>query len=80
MEKLVLKGKKEVRMLLMDSLHQTIHTLGVAKSGRKVERQIEKSAKKLATLVGKQLKKDLKKINKLKKKTARKKEVELASA
>jgi hypothetical protein len=82
MEKLVVKGKKEIRMHLIDALHQTIHTLGISKVSRKSEKLIEKSAKKLASSVGKQMKKELKKISKLKKKTERKKDhaVELATA
>lgn len=82
MEKLVVKGKKEIRMHLVDALHQTIQTLGISKVGKKSERLIEKTSKKLAALVGKQMKKELKKISKLKKKTERKREhgVELASA
>jgi hypothetical protein len=82
MEKLVVKGKKEIRIHLADSLHQTIQTLGVAKAGKKSEKLIERSSKKLAALVGRQMKKELKKISKLKKKTESKKHnsVELASA
>jgi hypothetical protein len=82
MEKLVVKGKKEIRMHLSDSLRQTIQTLGLAKPGKKSEKLINKSSKKLAALVGRQMKKELKKISKMKKKTERKKEkhVELASA
>ena len=82
MEKLVVKGKKEIRMHLADALRQTIQTLGVSKAGKKSEKLITRSSKKLASLVGKQMKKELKKISKLKKKTERKKEhtVELATA
>ncbi len=82
MEKLVVKGKKEVRMHLADSLHQTIQTLGVSNPGKKSEKLINKSTKKLAKVVGKQMKKELKKISKLKKKTERKKEkhIKLATA
>ena len=82
MEKLVVKGKKEIRMHLADALRQTIQTLGISKAGKKSENLIEKSSKKLASLVGKQMKKELKQISKLKKKTERKKEhaVELTSA
>ena len=82
MEKLVVKGKKEIRMHLADALHQTIQTLGISKASKKSERLIEKSSKKLASLVGKQMKKELKKISSLKKKTERKKDqpVELATA
>lgn len=82
MEKLVVKGKKEIRMHLADALHQTIQALGISKTGKKSERLIKKSSKKLAALVGKQMKKELNKISKLRKKTERKKEhpVELATA
>jgi hypothetical protein len=81
MEKLVVKGKKEIRMHLADALHQTIQTLGISKASKKSERLIKKSSKKLASLVGRQMKKELKKISKMKKKTERKKEhVELATA
>ncbi len=74
MQKLVVKGKKEIGMHLVDSLNQTIQTLGIAKPGKKSEKLIEKSSKKLAALVGKQMKKELKKISKLKKKTENKKQ------
>ena len=74
MEKLILKGKKEIKNLLVDSLHQTIQMLGVAKSSKKVEKLIKGNSKKLAALVGKQLKKDQKRVNKMKSKTQRKKE------
>ena len=80
MEKLVVKGKKEIRMHLADAIHQTIRTLGVSKTGKKSERLIKRSSKKLAVLVGKQMKKELREISKLKKKTERKKHVELATA
>ena len=80
MEKLVVKGKKEIRMHLVDALHQTIQTLGIAKAGKKTEKLIEKSSKKLAAIVGKQMKKELKKISKLKKKTERRKEHAVALA
>ena len=82
MEKLVVKGKKEIRMHLADAIHQTIQTLGISKAGKKSERLIRRSSKKLAALVGKQMKKELKKISKLKKKTERKKPsaVEMATA
>jgi hypothetical protein len=79
MEKLILKGKKEVKNLLIDSLHQTIQALGVSESTKKADKLVERSAKKIASVVSKQMKKDLKKVAKMKKKTARKKE-ELATA
>jgi hypothetical protein len=74
MEKLIVKGNKEIKMHLADSLHQTIQTLGVTKPKKKTKKLIVKSSKKLAKLVGKQMKKELKGIAKMKKKTERKKE------
>jgi hypothetical protein len=79
MEKLILKGKKEVKNLLIDSLHQTIQALGVSKSSKKADKLVARSAKKLSSVVAKQMKKDAKKVNKMKKKTQRKKE-EFATA
>ncbi len=73
MEKLILKGKKEVKNLLVGSLHQTIQALGVSKATKKTDKLVERSAKKIAAVVGKQMKKDSKKVNKLKKKVASKK-------
>jgi hypothetical protein len=67
MEKLVLKGKKEIRLLIVDSLHQTVQALGVTESKKKTERVINKSAKRLAELVAEQMKKELKKIKEVKK-------------
>jgi len=82
MEKLVVKGKKEIRMHLADAIRQTIQTLGIAKPGKKSEKLIAKSSKKLASSVGKQMKKELKAMSKLKKKTETKKQkpIELVSA
>jgi hypothetical protein len=80
MEKLVVKGKKEVRLHLADALHQTIHTLGVSALSKKSEKLIARSSKKLAALVGKQIKKELKHISKMKKKTERKKDNSVAMA
>jgi hypothetical protein len=78
MEKLVLKGKKEIRMLLADSLHQTVQALGVTKSKKKAERLIEKSSKRLAAVVAEQMKKELKKLKAPKAKKEKKvKEAEL---
>jgi len=74
MKQLILKGKKEVKNLLVDSLHQTIQELGVSKSSKKADKLVEKSANKLAAQVAKQLKKQSKQVAKMKKKTARKKE------
>jgi hypothetical protein len=81
MEKLVLKGKKEIRMLLADSLHQTVQALGVTKSKKKSERLIEKSSKRLAAVVAEQMKKELKKLKAPKAKKEKKvKEEELETA
>jgi hypothetical protein len=68
MEKLVLKGKKEIRLLIVDSLHQTVQALGITKSKRKTERVINRSAKRLAELVAEQMKKEIKKIKEVKEK------------
>ncbi len=81
MEKLVLKGKKEIRMLLAESLHQTMQALGVTKSKKKAERLIEKSSKRLASYVATQMKKDLKKLKAPKaKKEKKEREPELVTA
>lgn len=77
MEKLVLKGKKEIKMLLVDSLHQTVQALGIAKSKKKANKLIDRSAKKLAAVVAVQMKKELKKFKTAKTKKAK---PELASA
>jgi hypothetical protein len=74
MGKLVLKGKKEIKNVLVDSLHQTIQALGVSKSSKKADKVLARSAKKLSVVVAKQMKKDSKKVNKMKSKTQRKKE------
>jgi len=62
MEKLVVKGKKEIRMMLADSLHETIKTVGLTKSVKKLEKALEKSSRKLAAKVAQQMKKELKKM------------------
>lgn len=80
MEKLVLKGKKEIRLLLMDSLHQTVQALGITKSKKKANKLIEKSAKRLATVVATQMKKELKKIKNVKVKKEKKAKPALATA
>ncbi len=66
MEKLVIKGKKEVKNLLVDSLHQTVQALGVAKSKKKTSKLIDKSAKRIAELVSTQMKKEQKKFKTVK--------------
>jgi hypothetical protein len=68
MEKLVLKGKKEIRLILADSMHQTVKALGVTKSKKKTDKLIDKSAKRIAELVADQVKKDSKKIKSVKEK------------
>jgi len=81
MEKLVLKGKKEIRLLLVDSMHQTVQALGVTKSKKKANKVIEKSSKKLADLVAAQMKKESKKIKAVKvKKEKKSKELELVNS
>jgi ABC-type glucose/galactose transport system permease subunit len=74
MEKLILKGKKEVKNLLTDSMHQTIQALGVTKASKKADKVVKRSVKKLAAVVAKQLKKERKNITKLMKDTEKKKE------
>jgi hypothetical protein len=64
MEKLVLKGKKEIRLLLVDSLHQAVQALGVTQSKKRTEKTINKSARRIAELVATQMKKELKEIKK----------------
>jgi len=71
MEKKILKGKKEIRLLIVDSLHQAVNTLGIVKSKKKTERVINKSARRIAELVAQQMKKELKKINEVEKKKAK---------
>jgi hypothetical protein len=61
MEKLIAKGKKEIRLILEDSLHQTVQALGVTKSKKKTDRLINRSAKRIADLIADQVKKELKK-------------------
>jgi hypothetical protein len=62
MEKSVVKSKKEIRLLIIDSLHQTVQALGITKSKRKTEKVIARASKKIAELVAEQMKKELKKI------------------
>lgn len=81
MEKLVLKGKKEIRLLLADSMHQTVQALGITKSKKKANEVIEKSSRKLASLIAAQMKKELKKIRSAKiRKSKKTKEQELEIA
>ncbi len=72
MEKLVLKGKKEIRLLLIDSLHQTVQALGIKKSKKKATKLIDKSAKRIAKVVAAQMKKELKQLKNDKEKKAKK--------
>ena len=64
MEKQAIKDKKAIRTKLTDSLHETIKTLGIAKSGKKVEKLLEKTSRKLAAEVISRLKKESKKMQK----------------
>jgi len=81
MEKLVLKGKKEIRLLLADSMHQTVQALGITKSKKKANKLIEKSSRKLGSLIAAQMKKELKKIKSSKiRKSKKTKEPELEIA
>lgn len=81
MEKLVVKGKKEIKMLLVDSLHQTVQALGITKSKKKSNKLIEKSAKRIAAVVATQMKRELKKIKNVKIRSEKKvKQVELETA
>jgi hypothetical protein len=73
MEKTTPKHKKEVRTILTESLHETIKTLGISKSGKKIEKALEKTSKKLASTVVDRMKRELKKMKKASKvKKARK--------
>lgn len=71
MEKLILKGKKEIRLLLKDSLHQTVQAVGITKSKKKTEKAINRSAKRISELVAEQMKKELKKLKDVKEKNDR---------
>jgi hypothetical protein len=73
MEKLVLKGKKEIRMMLTDSFHETIKTVGLSKAAKKVEKVLERTSRKLAAQVARQMKKELKKMRKANNKGKREK-------
>jgi len=64
MEKQAIKDKKAIRTKLNDSLHETIKTLGVAKSGKKVEKLLAKTSRRLAAEVISRLKKESKKMHK----------------
>jgi thiaminase len=66
MEKLVIKGKKAIRLLLVESLHQTVHAIGLNKSKKKTEKVINKAAKRIAELVADQMKRELKEIKEVK--------------
>jgi hypothetical protein len=75
MGKLALKHKKEVRTILTDSLHETIKTLGVSKSGKKVEKILAKTSRKLAAEVVNRIKRELKKMHKVESKVRKEKKV-----
>lgn len=47
---------------MMDSLHQTVQTVGISKSKKKTEKAINRSAKRIAELVAAQMKRELKKL------------------
>ena len=64
MEKTATKDKKEIRVKLSDSLHEAIKTLGIAKSGKKVEKILEKTSRKLASKVANRIRKESKKKHK----------------
>ena len=49
-------------MMLSDSLHETIKTVGLNKATKKVERALAKTSRKLASQVARQMKKELKKM------------------
>lgn len=71
-------NKKEVRKKIVAALVGTIKELGLSKSGKKIEKLIDRTAAKLATRVESALKKDSKKIAKkvpAKKKSVRAKKV-----
>lgn len=68
MEKSVVKGKKKIRLQLIDSIQQAVQGLGLKKSKNKIEKVISKAAKRIADLVADQLKKDVKTPKKVKEK------------
>mgnify|MGYP000222774237 CR=1 FL=1 len=75
MENLTIKNKKEIRAVLTNKLHDTIKTLGVVKSGKKVEKILDKASKKLAVRIALQLKKEMKKMQKASSKVKKEKKV-----
>jgi hypothetical protein len=75
MEKNVIKDRKEIRLLLSDSLHETLKNLGVSKSGKKVEKILKKTSRKLADKVADKLKREMKKMRKAGVKTKKEKKV-----
>ena len=75
MEKLAIKDKKEIRAVLVNRFHDTIKTLGVVKSGKKVEKILDKASKKLAIRIASQLKKEMKMMQKASSKTKKDKKV-----
>lgn len=74
MEKMVLKGKKEISLLVSDSIHDTIKTTGLSKEGKKLQKLVTKASKKIAQKVSKKIKGDLKKSKPKEKKVTAKKE------
>jgi len=75
MEKLVLKGKKEIRMMLADSLHETIKTVGLTTSAKRLEKTLDKTSRKLAAKVTREMKRELKKMRKANNKSKKEKKV-----
>jgi len=74
MEKMVLKGKKEIKHLVSDSIHDTIKTTGLSKEGKKLQKLVTKASKKIAAKVAKKIEGDLKKVKAKVKKGVAKKE------
>ena len=53
--------KKTIKAKLADGMNQTIQSLGITKTNKKVSKVLESGAKKVAGVVSKQLKKKAKK-------------------
>jgi hypothetical protein len=56
MEKIVLKGKKEIALLVSASINEIIKTVGLLKQGKKLEQLVEKASGKIASKVSKKMK------------------------
>lgn len=74
MEKLVLKGKKEIRRKLVESLHLAVQAMGLSKPKKKIEKVMDKTAKRIAELIASQIKNDSKKVKDVKEEKKDKKE------